>query len=69
MKLDMTLILGLAGLIVIAAGLEARSEPPHQSPSIFKFTVQNISCPTIDTKAMTGGKLEAPVGSLVLVLI
>jgi hypothetical protein len=72
MKLDMTLILGLAGLLAISAGLQVRSLSEPQQESNFvtgTFMAQKISCTPIGGRAIASEKLEAPVGSLVLVLL
>ncbi len=72
MKLDMTLILGLAGLLAISAGLQVRSESVPEQASNFvtgTFMAQKINCTPADDRAIASEKLEAPVGSLVLVLL
>jgi hypothetical protein len=68
MKYDLTLILGLAGLLVIAAGLDARSTAVPEKTAAFMAgapMVLNINCP----KTAEDTKLEALVGSLALVLL
>jgi hypothetical protein len=68
MKLDLTLILGLAGLLVIAAGLDARSTaaPAKMAAHMTGAPMAlNINCP----KTTEETKLDAPIGSLALVLL
>lgn len=72
MKPDMTLILGLAGLLAISTGLQVRSESaPEQAPNFVTatFMAQKISCTPTDVRAIADEKHETPVGSLVLVLL
>jgi hypothetical protein len=68
MKLDLTLIIGLAGLLIIASGLEARvAAAPTKTVELVADTAQplNVNCP----KTAEQTKADAPVGSLSLVVL
>jgi hypothetical protein len=68
MKYDLTLILGLAGLLIIAAGLDARLMVTPAKTAAYKADAPmglNINCP----KTAEETKLDVPVGSLALILL
>jgi hypothetical protein len=71
MTVDRTLILGLAGLMAIAAALGAQSNTAAKEPSyIVDASMRaDANCPDGPTHKAVGILSEQPVGSLALVLL
>jgi hypothetical protein len=68
MKLDLTMIVGLAGLLIIAAALNARvAAAPAGMAQLVNNTAQSlqVKCP----KSAEQLKADAPIGSLSLILL